>query len=50
MRIFRKTVKNRLSVGSVPESSSVFGGWGLRPQIPALLLPRTITTFVGVHF
>jgi len=46
MRIFfGKNCKNRLSVGgSTPEPPFAFGGWGLRSQTPALLLPRIITT------
>jgi len=40
-----KKGKNRLSVGgSALEPPFVSGGWGLRPQAPALLLPLTITT------
>jgi len=27
--------------GSAPEPPLAFGGWGLRPQTPALLLPFT---------
>jgi len=38
-----KDVKNRLSVGgSSPEPQFASGGWGLRLEIPALLLPPTI--------
>jgi len=46
MRIFlEKDVKNRFSVGgSAPEPLLASGGWGLRPQTPALLLLPTITT------
>jgi len=46
MRIFwEKNCKNRLSVGgSASEPLFAFRGWGFRPQTPALLLPRTITT------
>jgi len=37
--------KNRLSVGTTaPEPLFTSGGWGIRPQTPALLLPPTITT------
>jgi len=40
-----KNCKNRLCVGgSVPEPPFSSGGLGLRPQIPALLLPSRITT------
>jgi len=40
-----KAVKNCLSVGgSAPEPPFASGGWGLRPQIPALLLSPTITS------
>jgi len=42
---FLENCKNRLSVGgSVPEPLFASGGWGIRPQTPALLLPPTITT------
>jgi len=47
MRIFRKkkTVKSRLSVGgSALEPPFASGGWGIRPQTPALLLPPAIMT------
>jgi len=41
-----KTVKNRLSFGgSAPEPPFASGGWGLRLQIPALLLLPTIMRF-----
>jgi len=40
-----KDVKYRFSVGcSAPEPPLASGGWGIRPQTPALLLPPTITT------
>jgi len=45
MCIFFENCKNHLSIGgSAPEPSFASGGWGLRPQTPALLLLPTITT------
>jgi len=48
MRIFWKKCKNRLSVeGSAFEPPLAFGGSGLRPRTPALLLPTTIATLLS---
>jgi len=45
MCFLEKDVENRLSVGgSAAEPPLASGGWGLRPQTPALLLSSTITT------
>jgi len=47
----RKNCKNHLSVGgSASEPPIASGGWGLRPQTPALLLPPTITTLTSSLF
>jgi len=43
MRIFWKTLK----IASASGAPLASGGWGVRPQTPALWLLRTITTFVS---
>jgi len=45
MHIFwKKSVKISSTSGATPEPPLATGGWGLRLQIPALLLPPIIIT------
>jgi len=46
MRIFGKSCKIAAASGSGPKPRLASGGWGLRPQTPALLLSPTAIAFV----